>query len=292
MKKKIALIGSNGQLGVDITKVFSKDAAFDLVPLTHKDIEIENTQAFRNVLDAIKPAILISTAAYHRVDEVEANPEKAFLINGIASRNLAQYCEERKSVFVFFSTDYVFGKDKRHNTPYKETDNPGPVNAYGISKLAGEHFVAYATSRYFIVRTTGLFGIAGSSGKGGNFVETIIGIGKKEGRVKIVNDQILTPTYTVELARQVKELIKTRGYGLYHATAEGDCSWYDFAKEIFRLLNMDVTLEPITSEELARSAKRPSYSVLENYNLKKLGINIMKPWRTTLKAYLKEKGYV
>lgn len=290
--KKVVLIGANGQLGTDIRKVFSSDNFFKIVPLTRSEIDVVNKDNSKSVLEKINPDIIINTAAYHRVDEVEDNPEKAFLVNATAEKNLAELCQNNKWGLVFISTDYVFGLDKKRKEPYIETDAPGPINLYGVSKLAGEYLTRFICQKHFVIRLCGLFGVVGSLGKGGNFVETMIRLGKGKGEVKVVNDQILTPTYTKNIAENLKELLKSDYYGLYHMTSEGQCSWWEFTQEIFKLLKMKVKCNPVTSDVFKTRAKRPAYSVLENYNLKKLGLNKMRDWKENLKFYLKEKGHL
>lgn len=292
MRTKIALIGANGQLGSDLTKVLSKDPSFSLFPLTHKDIEITKDEMINQVLSSIKPSIVINTSAYHKVDEVEVNPEKAFLVNSIAVKNLAQYCQGKKNLLVHISTDYVFGLDDRRTKPYTEDDIPAPINTYGITKLAGENFIKYTCPQHLIIRTSGLFGTAGSSGKGGNFVETMLKLARKKKEVRVVNDQTLSPTYTLRLAEQISALIKKTCQGLFHATSEGYCSWYEFAREIFKLTNTECILKPVTSDQFSTIARRPKFSVLENYRLKEVGINLIPSWQECLKAYLKEKSYI
>lgn len=288
--KKIALIGANGQLGSDIKEILSKD--FEILPLTHQDIEITNIDNVNNVLEKISPNIVINTSAYHKVDEVEDNPEKAFLVNSIAQKNLAELCNKKNWTLVFISTDYVFGQDELRKKPYRETDTPGPINVYGVSKLAGEYFTQYICKKNFIVRVCGLYGKAGSSGKGGNFVELMIKLGKEKGEVNVVDDQVLTPTYTKNIAENLNELLKTDYYGLYHMTSEGQCSWWQFASEIFKLLKMKVRCNPVSSSHFPTRAKRPKYSVLKKENLSKINLNKMNNWKINLKMYLKEKGYL
>ena len=221
---------------------------------------------------------------------MEDNPQKAFLVNSIATLNLARYCNENNCTFVFISTDYVFGRDKTRSTPYSEKDNPGPINVYGVSKLAGEYFVQNSCSKYFIIRTSGLFGAAGSSGKGENFVELMLKLAKERKEIKVVNDQVLSPTYTNNLAQTLKKLLKTENFGLFHAVSQGSCSWYEFAKKIFELTNIKAKLEPTTSKLMETRAKRPIYSVLENVNLNRINLNL-NDWEKNLRLYLKEKGY-
>ncbi len=288
--KKIALIGANGQLGNDLQRVLSEENAYTVFPLIHADIEISDPESIKNTLNNINPDIVVNTAAYNNVDESETNPEKAFLINAVANKHLAYYCKEKNSTLVSISSDYVFGVDGDRTTPYRESDCPGPVNAYGISKLAGEHFVRYGCTKHFIIRTCGLFGIESSSGKKTNFVESMLKASKEKNIIQVVDDQCISPTYTYNLAKQICRIIKTDAFGLYHAASEGSCSWYEFAKEIFALISKHVNLEAISSSKLKNPAKRPHYSVLENYNLKRLNINCMLDWKEGLKAYLQAKG--
>lgn len=289
--KKIVLIGSNGQLGHDILEVFS-NSDFEVIPLVHEDIEITDKKKVFDVLENLKPEIVINTAAYHKVDEIEDNPEKAFLVNSIANKNLAEVCNKNNWTLVFISTDYVFGLDNQRNVPYQENDEVGPVNLYGVSKLSGENVIRYITDKYFILRVCGLYGVAGSSGKGGNFVELMVRLGKEKGEVNVVNDQILTPTYTRNIAENLLELLKTNHYGLYHMTSEGKCSWWEFASEIFKQMNMSVTCNKVNSQFFKTKALRPTYSVLENHNLNKIGLNNMRDWKKNLSLYLKEKNYI
>lgn len=290
--KKIAIIGANGQLGNDLQKVLSKENGYTVFPLIHVDIEISDPESIKNSLNNINPDIVINAAAYNNVDESESNPQKAFLVNGLANKYLAEYCKKTNSVLVYISSDYVFGADEKRNTPYIESDCPGPINAYGISKLAGEYFVFSTCKKYFVIRTSGLFGVADSSGKGGNFITTMLQLAKEKKEISVVNDQIISPTYTGDLAKQVVILLRTNNYGLYHAASEGQCSWYEFSKEIFRLMGIPATLEAVTTDIFNAKAKRPAYSVLENEKLKKIGIHNMQDWHISLKEYLKEKRYI
>ena len=290
--KKIALIGANGQLGTDIIKVFSSDNYFKVVALTQNEIDITDRQKTKQVLEDIRPDLVLNTAAFHRVDEIEDNPLPAFTVNVIAEKFLGELCDKNDWALLYCSTDYVFGADSQRRLPYTESDQPGPISTYGVSKLAGEMATKFSCKKHFIVRLCGLFGSVGSLGKGTNFVETMIKLGKEKGEVRVVNDQILTPTYTKNVAENLLELLKTENYGLYHLTAEGSCSWWEFASEIFNLLQIKVRCLPVTSAEFKTRAKRPAYSVLENAALKKLGLNRMKDWREGLRLYLEEKGYL
>ena len=284
---RIVVIGANGQLGTDLVKVLNN---WDLVPLTHAELDICDFVRARKVLTELKPDIVINTAAFNRVDDAEDQPEKAFWVNTYAVRNLAQVCADLDCTLMHISTNYVFGGEKR--TPYTEDDPPNPLNVYGVSKLAGEYFVRNICPKYFIVRTSGLYGVAGSSGKGGNFVETMVRLAREGKPIRVVTDQVLTPTYTKDLAQKIKELLTTEAYGLYHITNSGQCSWYQFASKIFELLRMKPDFGPTTSAEFGAKARRPAYSVLAHEKLKHVGITELRPWPEALAAYLKEKGHL
>lgn len=284
---KVLIIGANGQLGSDFAKVMDDP---DLIALTHKDIEICDFAKTKNILTEKAPDIVINTAAYHKVDECEEKVEKTFEVNTYAVRNLAQVCRDIGSTLVHMSTDYVFGGEK--NEPYIEADSPNPINVYGVSKLAGEYFVKNICEKHFIIRTSGLFGVAGSSGKGGNFLETMIRLAKEGKSIRVVADQVLSPTYTKDLATNMKELIQTDEYGLYHIASHGECSWYKFAETIFELTGLNPEYSPTTTEEFGAKAKRPGYSVLANQKLKALGIDNTSVWEEALENYLVEKGHI
>ena len=294
MKQRIvALIGAGGQLGSDLYTVLSKESAFHVYPLAHKNIEISDVASVNSTLKAIQPHVVINTAAYHAVDEAEDDPGKAFRINTIGPMLLARFCEANKADLVSLSTDYVFGLDGSRKLPYCEDDCPGPVNMYGISKLAGEYAIRQNCSRYFILRTSGLFGLAGPSGKGGrNFIETMMILAKEKKHIRVVNDQFTAPTYTVDLAYQVRMLLNTNGYGLYHASSQGSCSWFDFAQAIFNFIHTDVSLEAVPSSVFPTKAKRPGYSVLDDCVLRKKKLLTIPHWQQGLKSYLLEKGYM
>lgn len=284
---KILIIGANGQLGTDLVMVLRHH---QVIALTHREIEVCDHQGTRKILEGYKPQVVINTSAYHRVDLCEDHIEEAFKVNTYAIRNLAEICRDLGNVLVHLSTDYVFGGEKK--SPYREEDLPNPLNVYGVSKLAGEYFVRQICQMYFIIRTSGLYGVAGASGKGGNFVELMIRLAQEGKPIKVVKDQILTPTYTKELAKKIAQLIETGEYGLYHVTNNGQCSWYEFTRVIFELVGLDPDLSATTSEEFGARAKRPHYSVLENANLRKLGLDDLSNWREALEQYLKEKGHL
>jgi dTDP-4-dehydrorhamnose reductase len=292
--RKLVIIGANGQLGTDLIKELTRweSTFFDsqVIPLTHKDIEICDHARTRGILTRLESDVVINMAAYHRVDECEDHPEKTFQVNTIAVRNLALVCRDLDAVLVHMSTDYVFGGDQIRRTPYTEDALPWPLNVYGVSKLGGEYFVRNLCPKYFIVRSSGLYGVAGSSGKGGNFVELMLRLAREGKPVRVVNDQRLTPTYTVDLASKIAELVQTEHYGVYHITNSGDCTWYEFAIKIFGLAGLSPSVSPTTTEAFGAKATRPGYSVLAHKGLAKAGLEDTRRWEEALAAYLQERG--
>jgi len=281
---KVMLIGSSGQLGADLSKVLRSET---LIPLSHADVEIADAGSVRQAFEQHRPDVVINTAAFHRVDDCETQTEKAFQVNAFAVRSLAQECRRSGAVLVHFSTDYVFAGEKHE--PYTETDLPGPLSVYGTSKLTGEYLVASALDRHFVIRTCGLYGLGGSRSKGGNFVETMLRLAAQGKLIRVVKDQVVTPTYTADLARKVSQLIHSKAYGLYHITSGGACSWYEFARTIFESTGVKADLTAVTAEAFGAPARRPAYSVLQNARLKALGSDDLPEWRDGLWRYLAER---
>lgn len=286
---RVALIGANGQLGSDLVKVLQP--AHDLTPLTHADIEVTDPESVQAMMQGHRPDIVLNTAAFHKVDVCEEEVGRTFAVNVYGVRNLALACLAHGATLVHMSTDYVFGGDRARDRPYVETDPPAPTNVYGVSKLAGEYLVRYMLDRYFIFRVAGLYGVAGSSGKGGNFVELMLRLAREGRDIRVVDDQRTTPTYTVDLARQIAAVIETDRYGLYHATSQGNCTWYEFACEIFRQSGLSPNLSRARTGDFGEKATRPPYSVLENRALKEVGMDMMRPWQESLAAYLEERKH-
>jgi len=275
------VIGAGGQLATELQEAF-KDRR--LVALRHTDLEVTDRAQVREAFDTYRPDLVLNTAAYHRVDECEDFPERAFAVNAVAIRNLAIAAKEIGAVVVHFSTDYVF--DGRLRCPYREIDLPGPLSVYAASKLAGEYFVRAILERYFVIRTCGLYGNAGSREKGGNFVEMMLRLATEGREIRVVGDQVLTPTSARELARKTRQLVETGQYGLYHITNDGECSWYQFAQAIFELAGLRPRLSETTSAAYGSRANRPAYSVLDNAKLRSLGLDDLRDWREALKEYL------
>jgi dTDP-4-dehydrorhamnose reductase len=287
---KILLTGVNGQLGTDLCRALE---GHEVIGLTHAEVDITDQEALNKVCRKYRPAIIINTAAFVRVDDCEDDPDRAFSVNALGARNVAVIALELGAKLIHISTDYVFGSEtKPRAIPYTEFDFPEPLNIYGRSKLAGEDFVRHICPKHFIVRSSGLFGTAGSSGKGGNFIETIIRLAKERTELKIVDDQVFSPTYTKDVAAKIVQLLNTELYGIYHVTNKGICSWYEFTKEILQFTGSKTRVLPITSSEYPQKARRPPYSVLGHYHLKLMNMDDLPTWREALKNYLIEKGYL
>lgn len=284
---KIAIIGANGQLGFDLVRVF-KNTEHEIVPLTHTDIDVTRFGLSEKILKNIRPEIVINCAAYVRVDDAEDFAEKAFAVNALGARNIALICNDLKSLLVQISTDYIFDGSKRQ--PYTEEDIPNPLNVYGNSKLAGEYFVRNIMEKYYIIRSSSLFGAAGASGKGGNFVETMVKKAHSKEDIKVVDDMITSPTYTSDAADMIKSILtKKLPFGIYHVANSSQCSWYEFAKVIFDTLGIEANLSPTRTDILQSKAKRPMFSPLMSVKLKKHGLE-MESWDLALKNYFIEKG--
>jgi dTDP-4-dehydrorhamnose reductase len=276
---KIVVTGANGQLGQELVRQLQQ-TNFELYPFTKSDLDITNGNIVNEVITKIKPDIIINAAAYTKVDQAEVEEETAYLVNAFGQRNLAVAAEKVGAKICYISTDYVF--DGNSTVPYREYDQTNPLGVYGKSKLVGEELTKSLCSRYFIVRTAWVYGEFGQ-----NFVKTMLRLAKEKEEIGVVNDQIGAPTYTVDLARFIIELVQTEKFGIYHCTNSGSCSWYEFAKAIFEESNISVKVNPITTEQFPRPAERPKYSVLDNFAMKVNGFPMLRHWREALKEFLK-----
>jgi len=284
---KIAVIGANGQLGADVAREFTRNGD-DVCKLSHANIEIGSLQSVNDVLGQLRPQIIVNTAAMHNVESCEKEPLRAYEVNGLGSRNLAQVARQIDAVFAHVSTDYVFDGSKKE--PYLEADPALPLNVYGNTKLAGEAFIRASVDRFFILRTSALYGTNPCRAKGGrNFVELMLKLAGERDELRVVDDEFVSPTSTSELARQIVVLSKTDNFGLYHATAEGCCTWYEFAAKIFNLAGVKTKLTVASPNEFPSKVPRPKYSVLENHALKTLGLNSFQTWEEGLRSYLSSR---
>jgi len=281
---KVAVIGANGQLGSDVYKAF-QDNDDEVVVLNHDAFEVSDFETVDSVLHDLMPDLLVNTAAMHNVEACEEDPAKSFAVNGIGARNLAQVSNGVGFTLMHISTDYIF--DGAKQAPYVEADLPIPLNVYGNTKLSGELFVRTIANKYFVLRVSGLYGTNLCRAKGGrNFVTLMLKLAKERDEVRVVNDEILTPTYTEDIARQIVHLSQCTNYGLYHVTAQESCSWYEFAGKIFEITNASVRLSIADPGEFPAKVPRPKYSILENKALQSVGLDIMPHWSVGLQRYL------
>jgi len=282
--KKILITGCNGQLGIELeNKLKTK---YELILTNRLSLDITNQKEVITFIKEKNPDIIINCAAFTAVDLCEEKEADAYKANALGPKNLAIAAKKINSKLVHISTDYVFDgegiKDDNKLRSYIESDITNPQSVYGRTKLEGEKFVIENASKYFIIRTAWLYG------EGKNFVRTMINLSKSNDEVRVVSDQIGSPTSTVELANMIDKLIETEEYGLYHGTCESYCSWYDLTCEIYRLIDTKTKVIPVTTDEFPRPAKRPKYSVLENKKLNDLGIYKFKTWQEALKDYLND----
>lgn len=284
---KVLLIGAGGQLGTDLQK---RNPGHQLVPLKRADLDVTDFARVEEVLRAQAPQAVINTSAYHRTEECEDFPEKAFQVNILAARHLAKVCAASGARLVHYSSDYVFDGLKR--LPYCESDRPAPLSVYGISKLGGEYAVLAASDRHLVLRVASLFGVAGSAGKGGNFVESVIKRARDGQPVEVVDDMIMSPTYTLDLAEMTWTLLAREvPGGLYHVTNGGTASWYEFTRKVFSLLNLPAP-KAIRAADWPSKVRRPAFSALRSERLPELGIQPLRVWQEAVRAYLIEKGHL
>ena len=285
---KVAVVGASGQLGADVSREFRRNGG-DVCDLSHSDIEICSLQSVRKALGQAKPRIIVNTAAMHNVESCENDPLKAYEVNSLGSQNLALFARQLGAVLAHVSTDYVFDGSKK--APYVEADLALPLNVYGNTKLAGESFIRATADKYFILRTSALYGTNPCRAKGGrNFVELMLKLASEKEELRVVGDEVVSPTSTSEVARQIVTLCQTDHFGLYHATSEGSCTWYEFAARIFDLAGVRTKLKIAAPGEFPAKVARPKYSVLENHALKVLGLNSFLAWDEGLRSYFSSRN--
>lgn len=281
--RRVVVIGSRGQLGSDLVRELGDPDR--VVPLSHQDLEICDHVRTLEVLTRLCPNAVINTAAYHRVDDCEDHESRAFETNADAVLNLGRICNDLDALLMHVSTDYVFGGDSVRSVPYTEDDPPSPLNVYGASKLAGENLLREECRRHLIVRTSGLYGLAGDH----SFVAVMLRLAGRGRPLRVVDDQRLGPTYTAHLARKMVQLLASEAGGTVHVTNQGECTWYEFANRLFELAGLTPDLTPITSREFGAKAPRPAYSVLANEALTQAGLDPMPHWSQGLADYLAGK---
>ena len=308
---KILVTGAKGQLGKKIIELMAAD--FDLVLTDSDNMDITDKLQVHKVIKLERPDFIIHGAAYTAVDKAEDNEEICRKVNALGTKNIAETAKEFNIPLIYISTDYVF--DGKKEIPYRETDATNPLSVYGQTKLEGEKFIEQICDKYYIIRSAWIFGELPENHPGTNFVETMIRLSKEKDSLSIINDQIGSPTYTGDLVEIIRQIIRAQDlglrasvisqnlnpktqnlspkpqvpYGLYHFSGTGACSWYDFAKEIFKQTNTKIKLNPVTSDQYPQKAKRPAYSYMDKSKIEKaLGV-LVRPWQEMLAEYLEKR---
>lgn len=286
---RIAVVGSNGQVGSEIVRA-AHDAGLGTLSFAHQDLEVTDLASVERALSSLREGdVVVNTAAFHRTDECEDAPDRALSINAVGAYRIALEARRRSAAVAFISSDFVFDGEQR--VPYLESAVPHPLNVYGMTKHAGELLVRSANTRSFIVRISAVFGVAGSSGKGGNFVETMVAAARAGIAPRVVDDIVMAPTSASDAATLlVRALQAHASAGIYHLANEGHCSWWEFANAIFELVGSPIRAEKVHANEVSGKAPRPRYSVLASAKLEGLGLR-PRPWRDALADYLTQKGH-
>lgn len=284
---RVALLGARGQLGTDLRSALS---GHDVVAFGHDDFDVRDTTGARERFIACGPELILNTTAFHKVEQCEVNPDTSFAVNATAPQSLAKVARELGARFVHLSTDYVFGGSSIR--PLTEVVPVAPVQVYGATKAAGEWLIQLAHPSPLIVRSSGLYGVAGASGKGGNFIQTVMRLALEKGQMRIVDDQYLSPTSTADLAVAIVQLIERGVSGTVHVTNSGSCSWYELACHVVTSAGLKATVTPISTGELGPQVRRPAYSVLDNERWRTLGIEPLRSWREAVHAYLKAMSLI
>jgi dTDP-4-dehydrorhamnose reductase len=288
--KRVAVVGSTGQLGSDVVQVLSNAGRYEVTALPRGRMDVTDRESVTRALAGSHFDVVVNCAAFTRVDECEDRPDEALLVNARGAYEVVRACGQARALCVFFSTDYVFSGEK--GSSYTEEDCPAPVNVYGISKLAGELLVQEAASRWLILRIASVFGKSGNPGKGGNFVETILSKARSGGPVQVVNDMWMSPAYTMDVARALDGLIQADVAGLYHGANAGRCTWFEFACEAVRMVGLDAKVEPISSDHYLSRARRPRDSSMQSSRIEQTLGRSMPFWQDALEAYLVETGHI
>jgi dTDP-4-dehydrorhamnose reductase len=288
---RVALIGAGGQLGTDIAAAVRK-AGMDLLPLWSADCDVTDRTSLERAFAGLEPGdIVVNTAAFHRTDDCEDRPDLAFAVNSAGAHNVATAARARGAAVAFFSSDFVFDGAQAAR-PYVESDAVKPINIYGVSKAAGETLVGLANPQAYVVRVASVFGVAGSRGKGGNFVETMLAKAKQGERIEVVDDIVMSPTFAADAAELTVRLIADGApYGVYHLTNSGACSWHEFADAILTAAGSGARAAAVASARVPTRAARPAYSALASQRLSALGLTV-RPWRDGLFDYLRARGHV
>jgi len=275
---KVLVTGADGQLGYDVVKKLN-ELNIEHIGVDKEDFDLTNEKETKGFILSYKPDIIVHCAAYTDVDQAELERELCYKVNVEGTRYVAEAAKELEAKMLYISTDYVF--DGQGEEPFEVTDKPDPINYYGETKYQGEQKVQKLLEKYFIVRTSWVFGE-----KGDNFVKTMLKLGRERDEISVVADQCGSPTYTGDLAELIVEMIRTDKYGIYHATNEGFCSWYEFAKKIFKAADMDVEVNPVSSDRFETKAKRPKNSRLSKNKLIENDLNLLADYQNALECFM------
>jgi dTDP-4-dehydrorhamnose reductase len=295
---RVAVLGASGQLGTELCRV-GRAAGFEVIGLVHDEVEVRDQESVLRAVSAARPDIVINSAAFHQVDRCEAEPKNALDVNALGALHAVRAARDLGAVCVYVSTDYVFAGSKEPprdgrvtpETGYGEDDSPGPINVYGASKLAGEVLTLASGQGALVVRLASLFGVAGSRGKGGNFVETILTRARDKESLAVVGDMYMSPTYAVDAARAIFSLLQAKASGIVHLTNSGACTWHEFACAAIRMAGFSNDVKPTSVADLPSAVRRPANSALYTARLERLIGAPMRPWPEALRAYLMEKGH-
>ena len=279
----IVVLGAQGQLGSE----FCRRLGWEAIGFSRRELDITRADDVRRTLTELAPRAVINAAAYTQVDRAEDDAERCRAINALAVAHLADVCQQLDTFLVHFSTDYVFGADRDRRTPYQEDDEPGPLATYGRTKLEGERLAA-ACQRHLILRTCGLYGQGGGK-PANNFVETILRRAEEGAELRVVDDQVCTPTYTRDVVRAALRLLDASARGIFHVVNGGCASWCEFAREIVRLAGVSAAVTPISTREYPARAERPAYSVLDTRKYESVAGDILPHWREALADYLNDR---
>jgi len=286
MVRKVAIFGSAGQLGVELVNEF-KARGYSVASFNRSQVDITNPSQVEKGIAELDPAVVLNAAAYNQVDVAESEPQAAFLVNALAVRNLARVCRQLDARLVHFSTDYVF--DGTAGRPYTEDDEPHPLGAYAVSKLAGEFYARAYLDEPLIIRTSGVFGPAGRHTARGNFIELMLRLAYRGKTIRVVEDHVASPTYAPALAARTADLVERGEHGIFHIGGGTPISWFDYARMIFRLAGLSPQLQATNEREYRTAARRPKYSALSNARIESLGLKPMPPLEQAVGEYLKAR---
>lgn len=285
-KRKVVVFGSRGQLGVELVREFS-ERGYSVVGFDRAGVDISDAASVERTLAQADPALVLNAAAYNQVDVAESEPQPALIANGLAVRNLAMACRQLDAQFVHFSTDYVF--DGTAGRAYTEEDEPHPLGAYAVSKLAGELYARAYLDRPLVIRTCGVFGPGGLKTARGNFIETMLRLATHQRPIRVVEDHVASPTYSPLLAARAADLVEHKQHGIFHVGGGTAISWFEFAAMVFRVAGLKPELQPTNEKEYRTAARRPKYSVLSNAKMESCGVAPMPPLQQAVEMYLKAR---